>query len=210
MPVAVPSVMSTYPVHLDVISPAKFTRFQLLLRLALSIALGVIGISLGWVVGVLYFALPVVASITISTKGPSDYLASVGQRLWRALTWLFGLSAYMLLLVDHVPDPEQRDVRIELEPVARPSAPSALARLITSIPSAFVLWILSIVSGLFVVISFISVLFVKSIPLTILAFQTGILRWTARLFAYHASLVDEYPPFSFGERSTAQPTSLAS
>jgi hypothetical protein len=211
MPVAVNrSMPTTYPVRVEVISPNKFDRFQLLLRIALSVAFGVIGVSLGWLAGVLYFVLPVVASIAISTKGADDYLASFGQRLWRALTWLLGLSAYMLLVVDHAPDPEQPDVRIELDPAARPSAGSALARLITSIPSAFVLWLLSIVSALFVVISFFCVLFAASIPASILSFQVGILRWSARLLAYHACLVDEYPPFSFGERSTATPTSVAS
>jgi hypothetical protein len=32
---------------------------------------------------------------------------------------------------------------------------------------------------------------------SILSFQRGVLRWQARLVAYHASLVEEYPPFSF-------------
>ena len=41
-----------------------------------------------------------------------------------------------------------------------------------------------------------TVLFTERIPPSILAFQRGVLRWNARLVAYHASLVEEYPPFA--------------
>ena len=42
-----------------------------------------------------------------------------------------------------------------------------------------------------------AVLFGLSIPRSILAFQRGVLCWQARLVAYHASFVVEYPPWSF-------------
>ena len=35
-----------------------------------------------------------------------------------------------------------------------------------------------------------------SIPAGILGYQRGVLRWQARLVAYHASLVDDYPPLA--------------
>jgi hypothetical protein len=46
-------------------------------------------------------------------------------------------------------------------------------------------------------------------PASILSFQTGYLPWSARLLAYHASFVEEYPPFSFGERATSTPAAMA-
>jgi hypothetical protein len=45
------------------------------------------------------------------------------------------------------------------------------------------------------VIAAIAVLLGVAIPRAILGYQRGVLRWQARLVAYHASLVDDYPPF---------------
>jgi hypothetical protein len=72
---------------------------------------------------------------------------------------------------------------------------SSLLRLVTSIPSAIVLCFLSLISGVMWLISAIGVLVVAHVPDSILGFQRGVLRWQARLVAYHASLVDDYPPF---------------
>ena len=37
----------------------------------------------------------------------------------------------------------------------------------------------------------------ETYPAALYDFQRGVLRWQARLLAYHASLVDEYPPLAF-------------
>jgi len=50
----------------------------------------------------------------------------------------------------------------------------------------------------------VTILIDGKVPRTILAFQRGMLRWNARLWAYHASMVDEYPPFAF-EATDATP-----
>jgi hypothetical protein len=136
---------------------------------------------------------------------------SVGTGIWRALTWLLGLSAYMLLIVDRFPtlDDDSR-VRIELERGGQPTASSALARLVTSIPSALVLLVLGWVSGLLLIVGIVTILVGNTVPKSIVAFQTGILRWQARLLAYHASFIDEYPPFSFEDFSTPKSTTAAS
>jgi hypothetical protein len=188
-----------YPVQVELSSPSHFERIQLLLRLVLAVALGWIGITGGWVMWALYLALPVLAAIVVSTQGTQHYVEHTGPRLWRALGWLLAFSAYMLLLVDRFPVGEASDVRIELVPTAKPTASSALLRLVTSIPSGIVLALLSVVSGVVFVIGALAILLGVGIPSGALAFQRGIVRWQARLLAYHASLVDEYPPFSFGE-----------
>src|SRR5262249_54288876 len=113
-------------------------------------------------------------------------------------------SAYMLLLVDRFPAGEPTGVQIQIRPDARPTTGSALLRLITSIPSGFVLAILGCVSSVLFVIGAVMVLIERRIPSSILGFQRGVLRWQARLLAYHASLVDEYPPFSL-DADLAQP-----
>src|SRR4051812_50108486 len=65
----------TYPVQLEVTSPARFDRVQLALRLALSIALGWIGVSAGWLGCALFLALPVLAAGMVSTRRGAGPLA---------------------------------------------------------------------------------------------------------------------------------------
>jgi len=76
-----------------------------------------------------------------------------------------------------------------------PTVGSALLRLVTSVPSGLVLIVLWFVSGLLWLYSAAVVLFDAPIPRSILGFQRAIVRWQTHLVAYHASLVDEYPPF---------------
>lgn len=194
-----------YPVQLEVTSPPKFDRIQLLLRLALAIVLGWIGISGGWVMWFLYLTLPVFAGILVSTRGAPYYVDTVGPRLWRFMDWLFEFSAYMLLLTDRFPVGEEDGaVRTELQRTGHPTTGSALLRLLTSLPSLLVLGILAILSAFVFLISAVVVLFGGDVPVSLLAYQRGFLRWHARLIAYHASLVDEYPPFTF-EATHAMP-----
>jgi hypothetical protein len=69
--------------------------------------------------------------------------------------------------------------------------------LVTSLP-AFVLGallgllgtVVSVVCAVFVLVS-------ESVPSSLYDLQRGVVRWQARLFAYHASLVDRAPPLAF-------------
>lgn len=194
----------TYPVQIEATSPLRFDRIQLALRLVIAIALGWVGVSAGWLGCALFLALPVIAAIVISTRGAQAYLDDTGPKVWRVVSWLLAFSAYMLLLTDRFPAGEPTDVQIQLRPDGHPTTGSALLRLITSIPSGFVLAILGFVSSVLFVIGAVMILIDQQVPTWILGFQRGMLRWQARLAAYHASLVDEYPPFSF-EADPAQP-----
>jgi hypothetical protein len=69
-------------------------------------------------------------------------------------------------------------------------------RLIYSIPSAIVLTILAIVAAVIWVIAVISILIQENYAEGLYNFQLGIMRWNARLLGYHASLVEQYPPFA--------------
>ncbi|MCE9575527.1 MAG: DUF4389 domain-containing protein [Deltaproteobacteria bacterium] len=186
-----------YPVHVEVETPAHFERIQLLLRLALAIALGWVGVTAGWLVCTLYAALPVVAAIAISSGGGSRYRDEVAPRIWQVLRWLLQFSAYMSLLVDRFPTDGDVGVDATLRPTGTPSIGSALLRLLTSIPSGLVLCVLWFISGILWVIAAVIVLLGGDMPPSIAKFQRGVLRWSARLVAYHASLVEEYPPFAF-------------
>lgn len=184
----------TYPVHVDISSPASFDRTQLALRMLLAIVLGWIGITVGWLVCLLYGALPVLAAIGISSRGGERYVTEDGPRIWRVLAWLLEVSAFMLLLTDRFPT-GQTSARIELRPTGHPSVGSALWRLVTSIPSALVLGVLWFVSGILWVVAAVQILIHERVSRSIVGFQRAVLRWNARLVAYHASLVYEYPPF---------------
>jgi hypothetical protein len=199
--------MPAYPVQLEVSSPPVFERMQLLVRLAITIVLAWLGITLGWLWCVLFLVLPIIAASVVSARGADYYQETTAPRVWPALTWLLELSGYLLLVTDRVPIDDHR-VRIELRPTGRPTVGSALGRLVMSIPSAIALCFIGIVSCVLWVIAWFSILFTASVPASILEFQTGYLRWLARLAAYHASLVEEYPPFSFGDRASNVPTAM--
>src|SRR6185436_9940460 len=187
---------SDYPVQIDVTSPPHFDRVQLLLRIGIGILLGWLGLTAGWLVCLLFGALPLIAAVGISSDRDA-YLREVAPPIWSVLDWLLRLSAYMLLLVDRFPTDEARSVVTELRFTGQPTVGSALARLITSIPSGVVLMLLWCVSSVLWVVAALAVLFRLAMPRSILAFQCGVLRWQARLVAYHASFVAEYPPWSF-------------
>src|SRR5262245_49875419 len=151
------------PVHVDVTSPSRYDRTMLLVRLLIAIALGAVGITSGLIVGVLYLLLPAIAAITISSRS-ERYLAEVGPRIWGPLVWLLQLWAFMGLLVDRFPTERDHPVRIDARFTGRPTLGSALARLVTSIPSGFVLGLLWCLSGLLWIIAGIAILVTAHAP----------------------------------------------
>jgi hypothetical protein len=187
---------SDYPVQVDVTSPSHFDRAQLVLRIGIAILFGWLGLTAGWLVCLLFGALPLVAAVAISSER-NAYLEKVAPQIWSVIAWLLRLSAYMLLLVDRFPTDEARSVVPEIRYTGQPTAGSALARLVTSVPSGVILMLLWCVSSVLWVVAAIAVLLGMSMPRSILAFQRGVLRWQARLVAYHASFVVEYPPWRF-------------
>ena len=195
-PVAVMASMRDYPVHLEVTSPQRYDRVQLLLRILFAIVLGWIGFTTGWLVWGLYLVLPVIAAIAISSSRTS-YFEGTAPQVWRVLSWLLKLSAYMMLLVDRFPKEDDGDVRVAVRYTGRPTAGSSIARFVTSIPSGIVLGALWFVSSILWLWGAVTILFAASVPAWLLGFQRGVLRWQARLVAYHASMIEEYPPFSF-------------
>ena len=70
--------------------------------------------------------------------------------------------------------------------------------------------LLGIVSSLVGLIAAISILINERYPERLWTFQSGVIRWHARLLAYLASLVEAYPPFSFDAGPHDPPTASAS
>jgi uncharacterized membrane protein len=188
---------TSYPVTFDVARPEKFERPQVFLRILVAVILSILGGALGWIFGLVYLVLPVVAAIFVSQKGGEKYLAEDGPRVTGWLRWIVAFYAYLGILTDRFPTEKPEEiVRFEVQTSGTPTVGSALLRLIYSIPSALVLSILGIVSAVIWIIAAVMVLVQESYPDGLYNFQRGILRWEARLLGYHASLVEQYPPFA--------------
>lgn len=195
-----------YPVTFDITRPEKFERPHVFLRILVVVILSILAGAIGWILGLVYLAVPVLAAIFISQKGPEKYLEEDGPRMTGWLCWVLALYAYLGILTDRFPTEKPEEiVRFEVKPQGAPTVGSALLRLIYSIPSAFVLGILGIVSGVILLIAAVMVLIQENYPDGLYNFQRGVLRWEARLLGYHASLVDQYPPFALDTGSETAP-----
>lgn len=177
-----------------------FDREQVALRLLVLIALGLLQRSVGGVLGLLYLFLPFVAAILISGKGSGPFLEHETRWLRRLLEWVVALYGYLMFVTDRFPLESSRlQLRLEVHPSGTPTIGSALLRLLTSLPHILVLALVSVVSCLVALVLAVVVLFTERCPPGLHRFQREVLGWLARLLAYHASLVESYPPFSLRE-----------
>jgi hypothetical protein len=128
----------------------------------------------------------------------------------RVLNWILDLVAYLALLTDRLPGGGGHPVRFQVERSGSPTTGSALLRILYAIPSLIVLAILVFFGAIVWVIALVLVLVDESYPDSMWRFLRGIVRWEACLFAYLASLVDRYPPFTFetGSVSSVAPSSV--
>ena len=177
---------------LDVTYPQGFARVQVVLRVLIVVLAVMIGIPFGWI---LYLGFPVLAAVLVSQKDGGRYLADDGPRVTGWLAWVVAVIAYMWQLTDRLPVSGEETVRLEVERSGTPTPGSALLRIVTAIPSAFVLVLLMFVSAIVWVVAAIWILVAETYPESLFGFQRGVVRWLARLLAYLASLVDAYPPF---------------
>ena len=195
-----------FPVRLVVEKPQLFERAQLLLRIPVMILLSALHQPFGGTTSALYFILPVVAAVLISQHGKDEFLTNDSKWMRSALEWVIGLFAYLMLVTDRVPlGPNQRQVCLEVRPGGTPSVPTALIRFLTTLPHLLALAVLCMVSVLIWFYAAFSVLLTENYPSTLQRFQQAVLSWMARVFAYHCSLVEEYPPFAIDSESASRP-----
>jgi Domain of unknown function (DUF4389) len=190
-----PVDMPPHPVTFRVEPPEPMDRVHVLVRLTLLAALGTVGCSS--VYWLLYLALPAVASLLISQKGSRRYLAEDGPRFARLLRWFAAAYAYLWLLTDAFPTSEgDGPAQLEIEPGGSPSASAALLRLVSSLPALLVLAVLSLAATLLWPVGALAILVSRRVPAALRDFIAQTLCYQFRLFAYHLSIVDEYPAFS--------------
>ncbi len=187
--------MLPHPVQIHAQQPERYDRIQLLVRLLVVMVAGTLGIP-AWPFGLFYLALPLVAAVLLTSQSGEHFMASDAPRIARVLAWLFEALAYLTLVTDRLPVRAQPRIRVQITPGGTPTLGSALLRLLTSVPSALVLLLCGMVSWVVVVIAALCVLVSTSYPRALWGFQLAVLRWNARLFVYHASLTDVYPPFA--------------
>ncbi len=186
-----------YPATFNVTAPEEFDKAQVGLRIVIIIVLSIFQIG-NLIFGGAYLILPVLAAVLIAQKGSAQYLAEAEQGPTKWIRYLMGFFSYMALATDKMPtsDPEAV-IDMDVQPNGEPSIGSALLRIILAIPHAIVLALLGIIFAICWIVAAIAILINGTYPEWAADFIRGYLRWTARVFVYMASLVDEYPPFSF-------------
>jgi hypothetical protein len=199
--------MTAHPVRFHV-EPSRMDRVQVAVRLVLLAALAAVGCSS--VYWALYLTLPVVAAMLVSRDGPERYLGDDAPGIVRVLRWFAGAYAYLWLLTDALPASEAGGpVELALEVGGRPTAGSALWRLVTSLPALLLLAILSMVAAVLWILGAVAILAVGRAPAWITDFISMKLRYQFRIIAYHLSLVDAYPSIAEVSLPHAPPSGAA-
>jgi Domain of unknown function (DUF4389) len=192
---------SPYPVTIELERPDKMSRAHVFLRiLILALASWIVGT--GGSLGLVYLGLPAAAAILIAQKNGERYLTENGERVTGWVARIVGVLAYVAFLTDELPGGGRQPVRLEIIRSGSPTVGSALLRILKAIPSALVLALLGLVSGIVWLIAAISILLNETYPEPLWDFQYSIIRWEARLLGYLASLVEPYPPYSLGTAAT--------
>ncbi len=143
-----------------------------------------------------FILVAMVAAGLIRQKGGEQYLAEAEQG---PITWLRHVMAFLScwsFASDKFPAPPEV-VGLKVQPSGTPTVRSALLRIILIVPHAIVLGLLGIIFAICWIVAAIAILISGSYPEFVAKFIRGYLRWTARVLVYMASLVEEYPPFSF-------------
>jgi hypothetical protein len=188
--------ISSYPAALEAGFPHRYERVQVLFRLMLIVAIGVLHRTVGSVFGVLYLLLPIFAAMSISKNGGIGLRRDDTRRFTAVIDWAVSFYAYFLFVIDTFPfRKEDRGAWLSVQVDGSPRVGSAVARLLTTLPHAIVLFVLGFASGIVSVVIAISVLTTGKCPDGLHTFQRDVVAYIGRVLAYHASLVDIYPPF---------------
>ncbi len=194
-----------YPATFNVTLPEEFDKAQVILRVVIVIVLSIFQVG-NIIFGGAYLLLTVLAAVLIAQKGPAQYLEDAEEGPTKWLRYLLGFYSYMALATDKLPTSAPEEVvDLKVEPNGTPSVGSALIRIILAIPHAIVLALLGIIFAICWIVAAIAILINGTYPEWAANFIRGYLRWTARVMVYMASLVDEYPPFSFEGEAAGAP-----
>ncbi|MBF6598888.1 MAG: DUF4389 domain-containing protein [Dehalococcoidia bacterium] len=196
--------MTPYGATFDIDPQESYDKTQVAIRIVILIVLSIIAGAVGWIFGLAYLIVPVVAAVMISQKGAASYFAESDRNMKTWLRMLIGFYAYLGMLTDKLPGADgDSPARVQVTPSGEPTAGAVLLRIILAIPHAIVLGLLGIVAGIFVLVAAIMVLLNGTNSEGIFSFLRGYARWNARMYAYLAGFVQEYPPFALDTGSDA-------
>ena len=181
----------THPVELIVEPATRILRVHMVIRLALLMALAVLGCSsIYWC---LYLAIPALVALAVTRKGGARYLTEDAPRIVHGLRWVATTYAYLWLLSNELPTAEGGHVELQITTGGAPTVRSALLRLVYSLPALVLVAVLSCVGVLVWAIAAATILTTERMPRALAEYLALTLRVQLRLVAYHLSLVDRYP-----------------
>jgi hypothetical protein len=189
---------SAYPFGLEVDEPMPQNRLSVLLRIFYIIPHIIVLYFIGIVTGIIYF----ISWFAILFTGA--YPAGMMSFMVNVMHWQTRVNGYMYLLTDKYPPfamGGEGSYPVRLTGAGQIEGRSRLTtfwpiRIIMAIPHLVVLYILGIVAGIVLVISWFAALFTGTVPAGMHNFLVGVMRWNTRVSAYVTLLTDEYPPFS--------------
>jgi hypothetical protein len=189
----------------EVTKPQRFGRGGVPLRVVILTLFFLPG-SINWLASLFY--LPITTAVLVHQKGSERFFDEDARRVTDLLRWIVGIYSYFAYLTDDVSlDAPESTIRFEVERGGTPTTGSALRRIATSLPNIVVFGAVGILALGVWLIAGLSILVTGNYPKALWAYQCGVNRWQARLFSYHTSLVDSYPPFRLSAGSAAGGTS---
>lgn len=188
------SESADYPVHLQVQYPEGGKRWMILVRWILAIPHLLIVNVLNNLSSVI--TLIALFAILFTTKYPESlFRLQVGIQRWSQNAW-----AYVVFHDQYPPfsfeDGQYPPVSYTVERQERYARFMPLIKWLLAIPHYVVLFLLFIGAIFAFLWLIVVVLATGRYPQGVFNYLVGVQRWSARVFAYVALLVDEYPPFS--------------
>jgi hypothetical protein len=124
----------------------------------------------------------------LAARRADEYLGDDGPRVVAALEWLLWLRAFGMLVVARPPLGDGGPVRLAVAPAGRPTAATAMLRLVTGLPLALALW----VAGAVLIPAWLAgcgwLALRGRLPGPVRAAHVALLRAEAAFLARHASL----------------------
>jgi hypothetical protein len=181
-------------VTFDVVQPGRFSRSGVPLRFVILLMFFLPG-AVNWIASLFY--LPITTAVLVREKGAERFFAEDRERMTVLVGWIVGIYSYFAYLTDHLSldARAEGDIRFSVDACGSPTPRSALWRIVTSFPNIIVLGIFGLFALVVWLVASLFILATGNYPRALYAYQRAINRWQARLFSYHTSLVDDYPPF---------------
>ena len=143
----------------------------------------------GWILPTAYLVIPPVAGLHLADRPAAEYLREDGPRVAAALEWLVWLRAFGMLVVNRPPLAAGGPVRLAVAESGRPTAATAVLRLVTGLPVALALFAAgaALIPAWLVGCAWLAAR--GRLPAPVRAAHIALLRAEAAFLARHASLV---------------------